>query len=107
MKKVSSCTLDHTLNMIGGKWKLIILWYLEKSTMRFSELEKSITGISQKMLTASLRELESDGLISRKVFAVVPPKVEYSLTKKGVSLNLVLKELDKWGEKNLTKKYLA
>lgn len=97
MQKVTSCHLDKTLKVIGGKWKLVILWYLCESTLRFSELEKKIPGITQKMLSQSLRELEKDNLVSRKVYAVIPPKVEYSIASRGVSLGKVLKELDKWG----------
>ena len=98
MNKVSSCHLNTTLEVIGGKWKLVILWHLSRETLRFSELEKRITGITQKMLSQTLKELEKDRLISRKVYAVVPPKVEYSITDHGVSLEKVLQELDKWGE---------
>jgi DNA-binding HxlR family transcriptional regulator len=92
------CYVDTTLNSIGGKWKLIILWYIHKEKLRFSELEKKIPGINQKMLTQQLRELEKDELISRKVYPVVPPKVEYAITDHGKSLQKVLKELDKWGK---------
>lgn len=98
MKKVSICHLDKTLNVIGGKWKLVILWHLSQETLRFSELEKRIRGITQKMLSQSLRELEKDKLISRKIYPVIPPKVEYSITSQGISLNKVLKELDRWGQ---------
>lgn len=98
MKKVSICHLDKTLNVIGGKWKLVILWHLSQETLRFSELEKRISGITQKMLSQSLRELEKDKLISRKIYPVIPPKVEYSITSQGISLNKVLKELDRWGQ---------
>jgi DNA-binding HxlR family transcriptional regulator len=97
MQKVSTCHLDKTLSVIGGKWKLVILWYLSKETLRFSELERKINGITQKMLSQSLRELEKEDLISRKIYPVIPPKVEYSITPRGVSLSKVLKELDKWG----------
>lgn len=105
MKKVSDpqgsdCHVNKALNIIGGKWKLIILWHLAQSTLRFNELEKRIDGITQKMLAQSLRELEKDGLISRKVYPVVPPKVEYTITAHGLSLGEVLKELDNWGEKH-------
>jgi len=105
MKKVSDpqesdCHVNKALNIIGGKWKLIILWHLAQSTLRFNELEKRIDGITQKMLAQSLRELEKDGLISRKVYPVVPPKVEYTITAHGLSLREVLKELDNWGEKH-------
>lgn len=102
MKKVthsSPCHVETTLKIIGGKWKLIILWHLAQKTLRFSELEKSIPEINQKMLTQSLRELEADGLVARKIYPLIPPKVEYSITTHGISLGKILKELEKWGEK--------
>ena len=101
MKKVSPCSVDKTLKIIGGKWKIIILWHLSQATHRFSELDKKIDGVTQKMLTQSLRELEHDGLVHREVYPIVPPKVEYSLTESGKSLEKALKELDAWGTKNL------
>lgn len=101
MDDCAKCYIDTTLNVIGGKWKSIILWHLnESSPLRFSELEKRIEGITQKMLTQQLREMEKDNLISRKIYAVVPPKVEYSVTDHGKSLNKVLYELGQWGEKH-------
>ncbi len=97
----SKCHVDTTLTVIGGKWKPIILWHLNQSSpLRFNELEKRIEGITQKMLTQQLREMEKDKLIARKVYAVVPPKVEYSVTDHGKSLNKVLYELAQWGEKH-------
>ena len=106
MQKVSTnshskCHVDTTLNVIGGKWKLVILWHLnDVSPLRFNELEKRIDGITQKMLTQQLREMEQDKLIIRKVYAVVPPKVEYSITAHGKSLNHVLTAMSTWGEKH-------
>lgn len=100
MKKVSACHLDEALNVIGGKWKLVILWYLSQGTLRFSELEKKIPNITQKMLSQSLRDLEKDKLISRKIYPEIPPKVEYSITDIGESLGNALHALDKWGEKH-------
>lgn len=101
MKNYPKCYVDTTLTVIGGKWKPIILWHLNQvSPLRFSELEKRIDGITQKMLTQQLREMEKDNLISRKVYAVVPPRVEYSVTEHGQSLNKVLFELGRWGEKH-------
>lgn len=94
------CPVVVTLETVGGKWKLIILWHLSKGTHRFSQLEKKIDGITQKMLAQELRAMERDGLIDRKVYPVVPPKVEYSLTKHGRSLNAVLDSLSSWGEKH-------
>src|SRR3990167_3110281 len=100
MTKQSICCVDSTLKVIGGKWKLIIIWHLAQKTMRFSELEREIPGITQKMLSQQLREMEKDRLITRKVYPVVPPKVEYSITDHGRSLNKVLRELNDWGEKH-------
>ncbi|MEN9328660.1 MAG: hypothetical protein RI947_1468 [Candidatus Parcubacteria bacterium] len=98
MNTIPKCHVDTALNVIGGKWKLIILWHLTQSTLRFSELEKRIPGITQKMLAQQLREMEKDQLVHRKVYPVVPPKVEYSITRHGTSLHNVLDELGKWGE---------
>lgn len=108
MKKVSNticntCYVDKTLAVIGGKWKLVILWHVAQGTKRFSELEKLIPDITQKMLAQSLRELEKDNIVERKVYPVIPPKVEYSITPRGVSLKKVVHELDAWGrEHNIT-----
>lgn len=91
------CPVAVTLESVGGKWKLVILWHLSQGTHRFSELERKISGITQKMLAQELRNMEKDGLIKRKVYPVVPPKVEYSLTPHGKSLNEVLDSLSEWG----------
>lgn len=97
--KQYTCSVELTLDIIGGKWKPLILWYLGvDGTKRFSELKKSLPGITQKMLTQQLRELESDGMISRKIYPQVPPKVEYSLTKEGKSLMPILDTMCKWGK---------
>ncbi|MBD2847643.1 winged helix-turn-helix transcriptional regulator [Paenibacillus sp. IB182496] len=94
-----NCEKELTLAVIGGKWKLIILWHLGlEGTKRFGELKKQIPNITQKMLTNQLRELEEDRLIVRKVYAVVPPKVEYSLTAHGESLFPVLRMMYDWGK---------
>ncbi len=100
MTKQSICCVDSTLKVIGGKWKLIILWHLAQETKRFSELEKNIPGVTQKMLSQQLREMQKDRLITRKAYPVVPPKVEYSITDHGRSLNRVLRELNNWGLKH-------
>ena len=102
MKKlVVSCEMEVTLKMIGGKWKPLILYYLiENGIKRFNQLHTYMTQVSQKTLTNQLRELESDELISRTVYPVVPPKVEYAITEKGQSLYPLLKLMCEWGEKN-------
>lgn len=100
MNQKTTCYVDTTLDVIGGKWKLVILWHLANSTLRFGELEKKLPKITQKMLTQQLRELEADKLIKRKVYPQVPPKVEYSITDHGRSLNQVLDAMGKWGEKH-------
>ena len=92
------CSVDVTLAVIGGKWKPAILWHLRKKTLRFSELLHRFPGTTRKMLTQQLRELETDGLIKREVFAQVPPKVEYSFTDKGLSIIPVLDLMYEWGK---------
>ena len=92
-----SFPVEITLDFIGGKWKLLILWLLKDEVYRFSELKRLVPQITQKMLTQQLRELESDGLIHRKVYAQVPPKVEYSLTELGKSFLPILRAMHKWG----------
>ena len=94
------CPVKLTADVIGGKWKPLILFYLEGGTKRFGELQKRIPGLTKKMLTQHLRELERDQVIHRKVYAVVPPKVEYSLTRHGESLKPILKLMSAWGTKH-------
>ena len=94
------CPLEAALEMIGGKWKGVILFHLLGGTHRFSELSRAIGDISARTLTKQLRELEFDALVAREVFAVVPPKVEYSLTERGRSLGPVLRSLHTWGEQH-------
>ena len=94
------CPVKLTTDVIGGKWKPLLLFYLESGTKRFGELQKLIPGMTKKMLTQHLRDLERDGIIRRKVYAVVPPKVEYSLTKHGESLKPILKLMSAWGAKH-------
>ena len=89
-----------TADIIGGKWKPLILYYLEGKTRRFGELRKMIPGMTKKMLTQHLRELEQDGIVHREVYAVVPPKVEYSLTKHGETLKPILKLMSAWGSRH-------
>ena len=95
--KLDACPAETTLRVIGGRWKLIILWHLFQGVRRFSELQRGINGVTQKMLTQQLREMERDGVIQRKVYPQVPPKVEYSLTSLGKSLEPVLDAMCQWG----------
>lgn len=98
-ERVFNCEKELTLSIIGGKWKMIIMWHLGKEgTKRFSELKALIPDITQRMLTTQLRELEEDGIVDRKVYAVVPPKVEYSLTSRGQSLIPILDLMYEWGK---------
>jgi DNA-binding HxlR family transcriptional regulator len=92
-----ACPVGAALELFGGKWKGMALYHLLDGTKRFNELKRNVGGVTQRMLTKQLRELETDGLISRKVYAEVPPKVEYRLTDKGKSLRTILLALEKWG----------
>lgn len=100
------CPVETTLDMIGGKYKALILWHLSVNKLRFSELKKVIANATPKMLTQQLRELETDHLIHREVFPVIPPKVEYSLTETGRSLIPVLTAMRDWGAEYLRGKDL-
>lgn len=101
-----TCEMEVTLKMIGGKCKPLILdCLIRKGTQRFSELMREVTQISQRTLTNQLRELEADGLIQRKVYAEVPPRVEYSITEKGKSLEEILELMCEWGEKNMDNRF--
>jgi DNA-binding HxlR family transcriptional regulator len=102
MKKYNM-PVEATLEVIGGKWKVVILCHLKKDQKRTCELRRLMPGITQKMLTQQLRELEEDGVILRKVYNQVPPKVEYSLTEYGRSLESILDSLCAWGEGHLEK----
>lgn len=92
-----ACPVETTLMLIGNKWKVLIIRDLLTGTKRFGELKKSIGKVSQKVLTTQLRDMEEDGLISRKIYAEVPPKVEYSLTELGKSLQPILDAMLHWG----------
>ena len=96
-KKILDCPVATTINLIGNKWKLLIIRDLLASTRRFGELRKNLEGISQRVLTQNLRELENDGLIKRKVYAEVPPRVEYSLNELGRSLLPIISTMANWG----------
>ena len=91
------CPVATTVQLIGSKWKLLILRNLLQRPWRFTELQKSLTGISQKVLTGSLRSMEEDGIIVRTVFAEVPPRVEYSLSPLGESMRPILSSMEQWG----------
>lgn len=98
----NNCPVIHALNIIGGKWKLPILWRLaDRKTVRYNELKKSVRGITNMMLTKCLRELEEHGLIQRTQYREVPPRVEYSLTQNGFRLLPALRNLHTWGEEQL------
>ena len=92
------CPVEAALERIGGKWKGVALYHLLDGPLRYNELKRQVGNVTQRMLTKQLRELESDGLISRKVFPVVPPHVEYSLTKRGQTLRPILLALREWGQ---------
>ena len=91
------CPVETTLMLIGDKWKVLILRDLRSGTKRFGELKKSVTGISQKVLTSNLRDMEEKGLLTREVFPEVPPRVEYTLTELGQSMSPILDAMAKWG----------
>ena len=91
------CSMELTLSIIGGKWKVLILWYLVKETLRFNELQRKLGYITPKMLTQQLRELENNKLVNRHIYMQVPPKVEYSLSTEGESLLPILASLNGWG----------
>lgn len=97
-KELPACPVEATLTLIGDKWKVLILRDLLPGTKRFGELKKYIGNVSQKVLTAQLRDIEESGLINRKVYAEVPPRVEYSLTELGMSLKPILDAMQSWGE---------
>ena len=97
-KPIPACPVEMTLQLIGDKWKILILRDLLTGTKRFGELKKSVTGITQKVLTSNLRDMESSGLLTREVFPEVPPRVEYTLTDTGYSLKPILDSMYSWGE---------
>lgn len=97
-KELPACPVETTLTLIGDKWKVLILRDLMSGTKRFGELKKSIGTVSQKVLTAQLRDMEANGLVHREVYAEVPPRVEYSLTELGQSLKPILDAMWNWGE---------
>lgn len=97
-QKTYVCPIETTLDIIGGKWKVLILWHLLEHTRRYSELRHLMPDITEKMLAQQLRELERDDIITRTVYPKVPPRVEYSFTERGESLKAVLAVMCEWGE---------
>ncbi|PID06673.1 transcriptional regulator [Sporosarcina sp. P31] len=105
MGKIYNISVEATLEVIGGKWKCVILCHLTHGRKRTSELKRLMPNITQKMLTQQLRELEADGVINRIVYNQVPPKVEYELSEYGQSLEAILSSLCAWGDMHITKVY--
>lgn len=97
----TNCPIEQTLALIVGKWKTVILWHLSSGTKRYSELRRLIPEVSEKMLIHSLRDLEKNLLVQRNVYHEVPPRVEYSLSKKAQTLTPILASIDSWGKKHL------
>lgn len=95
------CGVDAAMDVIGGKWKVLILWELGERPHRFGELRRELPGITEKVLASHLREMEADGIVHREEYDEVPPRVEYSLTPRGVSLNTALEPLGAWGRENV------
>ena len=101
IKSITDTPFGYTLTMIGGKWRLVILyWLVEYGVVRFNELQRLIGGITYKTLSAQLKEMEADGLIIRTEYPQIPPKVEYSLSPKGNSLFPIMEAMCEWGERN-------
>lgn len=98
--KFGCCPVEKAIKLIGGKWTILILRDLFTGTKRFGELRKSLIGVSPKTLSGRLRYLEKEGIVARKIFPEVPPKVEYALTKRGKSLGAIIESMRVWGEKN-------
>jgi len=104
-KEISDCPITLTLAFIGGRWKTVILYILADRTLRFGEISARIPAVSRKVLTEQLKELERDGLVIRKKFGEIPPRVEYSVTDFGKSLDSVLRQMEKWSmDRNTTQK---
>ncbi|HEY3420962.1 MAG TPA: helix-turn-helix domain-containing protein [Methanomassiliicoccales archaeon] len=99
--KHAECPIEATVMMIGGKWKTVILWKLRDDKLRFNQLMTEMPDISPKMLTKQLRELEHDGLVTRKMYPEIPPRVEYSLTPKAISLVPIMIDMARWGVANI------
>jgi len=102
-KSYIECPVEATLDMIGGKWKGVVLFHLIQGTKRFNELRRLVPDITQRMLTLQLRQLEKDGILKRKIYKQIPPKVEYSLSDLGQTLIPILQQLQQWGSKHALK----
>ncbi|MBP3955543.1 helix-turn-helix transcriptional regulator [Gemmata sp. G18] len=99
MREAYSCGLEATFDVIGGKWKFVILWRLHPEARRFGELKRLVVGITEKMLIQQLREMVADGLVHRRAYPEIPPRVEYSLTPMGISLKDLLAPMCEWGSR--------
>jgi len=97
MTQSRTCPAESTAKLIGGRWKIVILWHLFQGVKRHSELQRALSGVTQKVLTQQLRDMERDGLVARTVYAQVPPKVEYSVTPRGITLKPVVEAMHRWG----------
>ncbi|RKN47216.1 winged helix-turn-helix transcriptional regulator [Streptomyces hoynatensis] len=95
------CGIDAAMDVIGGKWKVLVLWALNERAWRFGELRRQLPGVTEKVLAAQLRELEEDGIVHREAYDEVPPRVEYSLTPRGRALNEALAPLGAWGRRHV------
>ena len=101
VKNFPGCPVEATLSLLDGKWKGVILFHLMEGTLRFNEIRRKLPAVTQRMLTKQLRELEESGLVSRTVFPVVPPRVDYALTPLGARLRPIIKAMAVWGEENV------
>lgn len=101
--KSYGCGLEAALDVIGGKWKVLILWHTRQGPRRFGELKRLVPAISEKMLIQQLREMEADGIVARRDFREIPPRVEYALTEFGVSLAEALRPLCEWGREHMAR----
>ncbi len=106
MRKICPCPVEATITLIGNKWRILIIRDLIDGSKRFNELQRSVGGISQKVLTENLRTLEEHGLVDRKVYNEIPPRVEYSLTETGLSLEPMIAFMKNWGNEYLTNRNL-
>lgn len=102
-EKEYKCSLEAAMDALGGKWRSLIIWHLIQENLRFSQIQKIVPGISKKVLSEHLRVLEKNEFISRKVYAEVPPRVEYMITPRGKTLSTALDALESWGKENLKK----